>query len=43
MPDINGKKFPYTKEGMAAAEKARKKKKNKNKSKPMNRSRNTYE
>ena len=26
MPMVNGKKFPYTKKGMAAAKKARKKK-----------------
>ena len=26
MPMVNGKKYPYTKEGKAAAEKARKKK-----------------
>ena len=42
MPDIDGKKFPYTKEGMAAAEKARKKK-TKKKPKPMVRSGATYE
>jgi hypothetical protein len=24
MPNVDGKKFPYTKEGMAAADKARK-------------------
>ena len=42
MPDIDGKKFPYTKEGMAAAQKARKKK-NKKKPKPINRSGNKYE
>ncbi len=27
MPNVHGKKFPYTKEGMKAAEKARKRKK----------------
>ena len=27
MPTVNGKKYPYTKAGMAAADKAKKKKK----------------
>jgi len=42
MPNVNGKKFPYTKEGMKQAEKARRKKRTKRSSKKdMNG--NTYE
>ena len=30
MPEVDGKHYPYTKKGKAAAKKAKKKKKNKN-------------
>jgi hypothetical protein len=41
MPNVRGKKFPYTKEGMKQAEKARKKKRKRSPKKEMNG--NTYE